>query len=155
MEPGQWAPRHPLVHRSGTVRAGALPTALHRAPCPPQSRYGWAALQPGREGKWSLAVFGGSEVSCWEWVSPQQPSHAVADHSGPWCAPKAVIRAASCAVHVPDFSAVLFVARSPLPLCSEAFLFIHALRLGAGFSPTPFHFLFHVLFSSLISVCNY
>lgn len=47
VEPRGWAPRHPLVHRSGTVRAGALPTALHRAPCPPQSRYGWAALQPG------------------------------------------------------------------------------------------------------------
>lgn len=47
VEPGGWAPRHPLVHRSGTVRAGALPTALHRAPCPPQSRHGWAALQPG------------------------------------------------------------------------------------------------------------
>lgn len=61
METGGWAPRHPLVHRSGTVWAGALPAALHRAPSPPQSRYGWTTLQPGGEGKWSPVGWGGSD----------------------------------------------------------------------------------------------
>ena len=69
METGGWAPRRPLVHRSGTVWVGALPAALHRAPSPPQSRYGWTTLQPGGEGKWSPVGWGGSEPPRQDWVS--------------------------------------------------------------------------------------
>lgn len=95
-------------------------------------------------------MFGGSELSCWEWVSGSIPYH-----SGTQCGPKAVIRAATCMFRVPDLSEALFVALSSLSLGSEAFLFTYALRFWGGFL---FHTILlpHIMcFSSFVTVSNY
>jgi hypothetical protein len=86
-----------------------------------------------------------------EWL----PCHIVADHSGPQCGPKAVIRAATCVFHVPDFSEVLFVALSSLSLGSEAFLFTYALRFWGGFVSHTILLTCFMGFSSFVTVWNY
>lgn len=69
------------------------------------------------------------------------PCHAVADHSGPQCVPKAVIRAASCVFHVPDFSEVILVTLSHPRAAKPSYLpTLNLLMLGGsgeGFCPTP------------------
>lgn len=85
------------------------------------------------------------------------PCHAVADHSGPQCVPKAVIRAASCVFHVPDFSEVILVTLSHPRAAKPSYLpTLNLLMLGGsgeGFCPTPFHFPCHIpFFYSFLSV---
>lgn len=86
-----------------------------------------------------------------EWL----PCHIVADLSGPQCGPTAVIRAATCVFHVPNFSEVLFVALSFLSLGREAFLFTYALRFWGGFLSHTILLPHYLCLSSFVTAWNY
>lgn len=112
------------------------------------------------------------EPGCFWWVRAfllgmgfwQYPLSLDGDHAMLWqitqapsVSPKAVIRAASCVFHVPDFSEVILVTLSHPRAAKPSYLpTLNLLMLGGsgeGFCPTPFHFPCHIpFFYSFLSV---